>query len=153
MLVGEAAPSGPVGRKVLASRASQFFASAEGVHEKPRIQALRRSSGYVETDSGAVVRVMKNTYKRNDDWLAQYEGLIHFHFTPTSASWLNQIEIWFGLLTRKALRGESFSSKDQLRSAIEAFVVKTNEPPKPFHWRQREVKGSQLRHTLVSFCN
>ena len=83
----------------------------------------------------------------------KYEGRVRFYFTPTSASWLNQIEIWFGLLTRKALRGESFSSKDQLRSAIEAFVVKTNEPPTPFHWRQREVKGSQLRHTLVSFCN
>ena len=93
------------------------------------------------------------THKRNNDWLAKYEGRVRFDFTPTSASWLNQIEIWFGLLTRKALRGGSFSRKDQLRSAIEAFVVKTNEPPKPFHWRQREVKGSQLRHTLVSFCN
>jgi transposase len=158
------------------------------VDEKPGIQAIQRPSGYVETDSGAVVRAMKSTYKRNgtlnlfaaleiatgqihaqtteqkkredfrrfldgvvaelpsdkqihmildnysthkrnDDWLAKYEGRIHFHFTPTSASWLNQIEIWFGLLTRKALRGASFSSKDQLRSAIQAFVARTHEPP------------------------
>ena len=182
------------------------------VDEKPSIQALQRPSGYVETDSGAVVRAMKSTYKRNgtlnlfaaleiasgqvhtqttdrkkredfqrfleaviaelpasreihvildnycthkrnDDWLARYEGRVRFHFTPTSASWLNQIEIWFGLLTRKALRGASFASKDQLRSAIEAFVAKTNEHPKPFHWRKREVKGSQWRNTIVNLRN
>src|ERR1019366_8990626 len=168
--------------------------------EKPSIQAIQRPSGYVETDSGAVVRAMKSTYKRNgtlnlfaaleiasgqvfaqttekkkredfqrfldsavaewpadqeihvildnycthkrnQDWLARYEGRVQFHFTPTSASWLNQVEIWFGLLTRKALRGASFASKDQFRAAIEAFVARTNEHPKPFHWRKREVKG------------
>jgi hypothetical protein len=83
----------------------------------------------------------------------RHEGRVHFHFTPTSASWLNQIEIWFGLLTRKALRGASFASKDQLRAAIEAFVARTNENPKPFHWRKREVKGSQLRNTIINLCN
>src|ERR1051326_5037075 len=80
------------------------------------------------------------THKRNDDWLAKYEGRVHFHFTPTSASWLNQIEIWFGLLTRKSLRGANFASKDQLRLAIEAFVARTNANPKPFHWRKRRGK-------------
>jgi transposase len=93
------------------------------------------------------------THKRNDDWLAKYEGRVQFHFTPTSASWLNQIEIWFGLLTRKSLRGASFANKDQLRFAIEAFVARTNENPKPFHWRKREVKGSQLRNTIINLCN
>lgn len=182
------------------------------VDEKPSIQALQRPSGYVETDSGALVRAMKSTYKRNGtlnlfaaleiasgqvhaqtterkkredfrrfldavvaelpankeihvildnycthkkngDWLSRYQGRVHFHFTPTSASWLNQVEIWFGLLTRKSLRGASFASKDQLRSAIEAFVAKTNDNPKPFHWRKREVKGSQLRNTIINLCN
>jgi transposase len=93
------------------------------------------------------------THKRNDDWLAKYEGRVQFHFTPTSASWLNQIEIWFGLLTRKSLRGASFANQDQLRLAIEAFVARTNQHPKPFHWRKREVKGSQLRNTLINLCN
>lgn len=93
------------------------------------------------------------THKRNDDWLAKYEGRVQFHYTPTSASWLNQIEIWFGLLTRKSLRGASFASKEQLRLAIEAFVARTNEHPKPFHWRKREVKGSQLRNTIINLCN
>jgi len=93
------------------------------------------------------------THKRNADWLAKYDGRVQFHFTPTSASWLNQVEIWFGLLTRKSLRGGSFASKDQLRLAIEAFVARTNEHPKPFHWRKREVKGSQLHNTIINLCN
>jgi transposase len=42
-------------------------------------------------------------------WLARHKR-IHFHFTPTSASWLNQIEIWFGILTRQALRRGSFAA-------------------------------------------
>ncbi|NUN03895.1 MAG: IS630 family transposase, partial [Bryobacteraceae bacterium] len=44
-------------------------------------------------------------HKRNDDWLAKFEGRVRFHFTPASASWLNQIEIVFSLLQRKALNG------------------------------------------------
>jgi hypothetical protein len=80
-------------------------------------------------------------------------GWVQFHFTPTSASWLNQIEIWFGILTRKTLRGGRFNAKKRLREAIEAFAQKTNENPKPFRWRKREVKGSQLRNTIVNLCN
>jgi transposase len=44
-----------------------------------------------------------STHKRNDDWLAKFEGRVQFHCTPTSASWLNQIEIVFSLLQRKTL--------------------------------------------------
>jgi transposase len=181
------------------------------VDEKPSIQAIERSSGYVETDSGRVVRALKSTYKRhgtlnlfaalevgtgqvhtkftehkkredfrgflegvladqpqdkeihvildnycthkrNDDWLAKFEGRVQFHFTPTSASWLNQIEIVFSLLQRKTLSGASFKTKDQLREAIEAFIQKHNERAKPFRWRKREVKGSQLRNTIINLC-
>jgi transposase len=182
------------------------------VDEKPSIQAIERASGYVETDSGKVVRALKSTYKRhgtlnlfaalevgtgqvhtkftdykkredfqsflegvladqppdkeihvildnysthkrNDDWLAKFEGRVQFHFTPTSASWLNQIEIVFSLLQRKTLSGASFKTKDQLREAIEAFIKKHNERAKPFRWRKREVMGSQLRNTIVNLCN
>jgi hypothetical protein len=92
------------------------------------------------------------THQRNDDWLAKYEGRIQFHLTPTLPSLLNQIEIWFGLLTRQVLRGVSLCSKDQLRSAIEVFVARTNEHLKPCRWRKREVRGSQLRNTIVNLC-
>jgi transposase len=49
------------------------------------------------------------THKRCDAWLARHPS-VHFHFTPTSASWLNQVEIWFGIMSRKALRGASFKN-------------------------------------------
>ena len=91
-------------------------------------------------------------HKRNDEWLAAHPN-VTFHFTPTSASWLNQVEIWFGILSRKALRGASFNSVDQLRVAIEAFVEAYSKTAKPFVWRKREVKGSQLKNTINNLCN
>lgn len=181
------------------------------IDEKPSIQALERKTGYVETDSGKIVRAYKSTYKRHgtlnlfaalrvatgevktaftprkrreeflqfmdeiveealpgqelhvildnycthkkcDTWLAQHPN-VHFHFTPTSASWLNQVEIWFGILSRKALRGLSAKSTTELRQAIEAFIAAYSKHAKPFKWRKREVKGSQLRNTIVNLCN
>ena len=92
------------------------------------------------------------THKRNDAWLAQHPN-VHFHFTPTSASWLNQVEIWFGIFSRKALKNASFSSTESLRKAIEDYVEVYHTNPKPFVWRKREVKGAQLKNTLANLCN
>lgn len=92
------------------------------------------------------------THKKCDSWLAAHPN-VHFHFTPTSASWLNQVEIWFGIMSRKALRGASFKSVADLRQAIEAFIAAHNPTAKPFKWRKREVKGSQLRNTIVNLRN
>ena len=92
-----------------------------------------------------------NTHKRNETWLAAHPN-VHFHFTPTSASWLNQVEIWFGILSRKTLSGASFSSTEQLTNSIEAFIANYNETASPFVWRKREVKGSQLRNTISNLC-
>ena len=91
------------------------------------------------------------THKKCDAWLARHPN-VHFHFTPTSASWLNQVEIWFGILSRKALRGLSTKSTAELRQAIEAFITAYAQHAKPFKWRKREVKGSQLRNTIVNLC-
>ena len=93
-----------------------------------------------------------NTHKKNDDWLAAHPN-VTFHFTPTSASWLNQVEIWFGIFQRKTLRNASFSSIDQLIKAIHAFTTAYNENAAPFVWRKREVRGSQLRNTIVNLRN
>lgn len=80
------------------------------------------------------------THKKNEDWLTLHPN-VHFHFTPTSASWLNQVEIWFGILGRKTLTGASFSSTGQLIQSIEAFVASYNETASPFVWRKRESEG------------
>jgi transposase len=90
-----------------------------------------------------------SSHKKNDDWLNQHKN-VHFHFTPTSASWLNQVEIWFGIFTKKALA--SFSSSEQLSTAIENYLKAYSQNPKPFVWKKREVKGSQLRNTIVNLC-
>jgi hypothetical protein len=58
----------------------------------------------------------------------------HFHFTPTSGSWLNLVERWFAELTNKAVRRAAFSSVDDLQSAIEQFLEAWNEQPKAFVW-------------------
>lgn len=92
------------------------------------------------------------THKKNHDWLARHPN-VHFHFTPTSASWLNQVEIWFGIFSRKTLSGASFVSTDQLVQAIEAFIVTYNQSASPFVWRKREVKGTQLRNTIANLRN
>ena len=92
------------------------------------------------------------TRKKCDSWLAHHPN-VHFHFTPTSARWLNQVEIWFGILSRKALRGLNAKSISDLRQAIEAFVATYARNPKPFQWRKREVKGSQIRNTIVNLRN
>ena len=93
-----------------------------------------------------------STHKRNDDWLAEHPN-VTFHFTPTSASWLNQVEIWFGILSRKALRNGSFNNTEDLKRAIEDFIQVYHENAKPFVWRKREVKGAQLKNTITNFCN
>ncbi len=59
---------------------------------------------------------------------------MHFHFTPTHASWLNQIEVWFSILSAKALRGASFRSVKQLIEQIDAFIAAYNEDAAPFEW-------------------
>lgn len=92
------------------------------------------------------------THKKNDDWLAAHPN-VTFHFTPTSASWLNQVEIWFGIFSRKALVGASFQSVEQLVQAIHDFMEVYNEHAAPFVWRKREVKGAQLRNTIVNLRN
>ena len=59
---------------------------------------------------------------------------MHFHFTPTYASWLNLVERFFGLLTEKALKRGSHTSIAQLRTAILAYVDAHNDRGTPFRW-------------------
>ena len=93
-----------------------------------------------------------STHKKNDAWLAAHPN-VSFHFTPTSASWLNQVEIWFGIFSRKALAGASFAGVEQLAQAIRDFTEAYNRNAAPFLWRKREVKGAQLRYTIVNLRN
>jgi transposase len=87
-----------------------------------------------------------NTYKpRHDRWLARHRN-VHFHFTPTHASWLNQVEVWFSILSRRALAGASHTSPREVRGAIDRFVSGYNETATPFEWQKREVHQVSLSH-------
>ncbi len=66
-------------------------------------------------------------------WLAK-RPRYHVHYTPTYASWLNQVERWFGLITQQAIRRGTFSSVKQLTAKIERFVNQYNANTRPFVW-------------------
>jgi transposase len=66
-------------------------------------------------------------------WLAKHPRF-PMHFTPTSASWLNQVERFFGLITDKRIRRGVFKSVGELETAIEAYLEHHNADPKPFVW-------------------
>lgn len=183
------------------------------VDEKPSIQALSRTTGYVQCRNGKTVRAIKSTYRRNgtqnlfaalevasgqvygkvtkykkradflefmnelleslpsgdnieyhvildnycthkknDDWLKEHTN-VFFHYTPTSASWLNQVEIWFNIMTRKVLRGASHNNVDELRDAIEKYLAYYNQKAEPFVWKKREVNGSQIKDNISNLYN
>jgi transposase len=66
-------------------------------------------------------------------WLAEHPE-IQFHFTPKGASWLNMVEAWFGILTRKSVRRGSFDTVRALVRHIEAYIDEWNRHPTPFVW-------------------
>ena len=66
-------------------------------------------------------------------WLRRHPRFV-LHFIPTSSSWLNQVERWFGELTQKAVRRGVFISVEELHQAIVAFLDAWNEAPRPFVW-------------------
>src|SRR6267154_4853554 len=59
----------------------------------------------------------------------------HFHFTPTSRSWLNQVERWFGLITQRMIRRGTFHSVRELEQSIYQWLANWNDEPKPFAWK------------------
>jgi transposase len=86
-----------------------------------------------------------NTHKpKHDRWLARHPH-VQFHFTPTRASWLNQVEIFFSILQGKSLHGASFTSVKQLREHIDAFIETYNENARPFVWTKSEVHQKRLK--------
>src|SRR5881409_3681009 len=66
-------------------------------------------------------------------WLDRHPQ-VHFHFTPTGASWINLVEAWFGILTRKSIRRGSFDTVRALVRHIEAYIEAWNSHPTPFVW-------------------
>ena len=91
-----------------------------------------------------------STHKpKHDQWLACHPD-VHFHFTPTHASWLNQVETWFSILSRHALRRSSFTSVEEVCARIDAFIRSYNRTATPFRWKAREVHRSNPKPLIAN---
>jgi hypothetical protein len=80
-----------------------------------------------------------NTHKKNEDWLKAHPN-VKFHFTPTSAFWLNQVEVWFSILQGQSLSGASFTTLKQLEQHIDAYIKAYNVRAEPFVWTKKKVR-------------
>jgi transposase len=81
-------------------------------------------------------------------WL-QKRPRYHLHFTPTHASWLNQVERWFALLTQRQIKRGSHTSVQELEEAIQEFITVHNQQPKPFRWTKSE---DQILASIARFA-
>lgn len=99
-----------------------------------------------ETEIHVILDNLSTHKPKRDGWLARHRN-VHLHFTPTHASWLNQVEIWFSLLARGALKGASFNNVRELRGAIDRFIAAYSETATPFEWRATNVQQKSLKKT------
>ena len=82
------------------------------------------------------------------NWLARHPRF-HVHFTPTSASWLNQVERWFATLTQKYIRRGTHRSTRQLEQALRHYIKINNGDPKPFVWSKT---ADEILASVERFC-
>ena len=82
-------------------------------------------------------------------WLAR-RPRYHVHFTPTSASWINQVERWFAELTRKQIQRGVHTSVNQLEADIRAFIEAHNTDPKPYRWTK---SADEILASVKRFCH
>ncbi len=75
---------------------------------------------------------------------------VQFHFTPTHASWLNQVECWFSILSRQALKHSSFRSPRAVRDRIDTFIQNYHRDATPFRWRAAEVHPSAPKRWIAN---
>ena len=121
-----------------------------------RVEFLDFMNRLVAEQAGREIHVILdnlNTHKpKHDRWLARHKN-VHFHFTPTHASWLNQVEVWFSILSARALAGASFTSPRQVRDQIDAFINAYNQTAHPFEWTKQVVFSQHPRAKYADLCN
>lgn len=126
----------------------------QGMHTKRRRREefLAFMNDIIAVYSGQEIHVVLdnlNTHKpKHDQWLARHPN-VHFHFTPTHASWLNQVEVWFSILSRQALQHSSFDSVGALMKRIDDFITAYNREAHPFAWKAAEVRPSAPKATIA----
>lgn len=113
-----------------------------------RVEFLDFMNRLVAQHPGREIHVILDNLKthkpKNDRWLKRQPN-VHFHFTPTAASWLNQVEIWFSILGGQSLHGASFNSLANLKKHIVDFISAYNKTARPFQWTASQVHQKRLK--------
>jgi transposase len=114
----------------------QVTADCQPVRDGARFLAFLRKA--VKPHAGKEIHIVLDNLSTHDTpevraWLAANPN-VTFHFTPTGSSWLNMIEIWFGLITRQSIRRGTFTSVNALIVRIRDYVAHWNTDPTPFAW-------------------
>ena len=124
-------------------------------HRRHRAVEFRKFLDAIESEvpAGLDVHLIADNYATHKtalirNWFAK-RPRFHIHFTPTSASWLNLVERWFGLLTEKQLRRGVHQSSGELEAAIYRYLDVTNEDPKPLVWTKT---ADQILASVARFC-
>src|SRR5918995_839800 len=104
---------------------------------------------YPDTTLHVILDNLSTHKPKNDQWLKRHPN-VRFHFTPTRASWLSQVEIWFSILEGTSLHGASFTSVKQLREHIDSFIETYNETAKPFVWTKKKVRQRRFKGRRIS---
>ena len=117
-----------LGRCTLQRRREDFFDFMDrvaAVYRQPRVHVVLDNLN-THTDS------RKRAYI--SEWNQAHGERFHFHYTPTHGSWLNQIELWFSILSRRVLRYGNFERPAELVAAVERFIASWNARAHPFRW-------------------
>jgi len=101
-------------------------------------------AAYPDREIHVIIDNLSTHKPKRDLWLVCHPR-VHFHYTPTHTSWLNQIEIWFSILAGQSLSGAFFQSVDQLKAHIDAFIASYNESARPFAWTKSQVHQKRLK--------
>jgi transposase len=125
---------------------------AEHSKRRRRVEFLGFMKGLVAAFPDRELHVILdnlNTHKKCEHWLKKHPK-VHFHFTPTRSSWLNQIETWFSILQGQSLSGASFTSVEQLQEHIDAFIAAYNDTATPFAWRKKKVYQRRFKNRRIT---
>jgi len=124
-------------------------------HRRHRAREFRKFLGTIDASVPARldVHLILDNYGTHKTpsirrWLVRHPRF-HLHFTPTSASWMNLVERWFGLLTERQIRRGTHRSTRELEEAIMAYLNSNNKHPKPFVWTKT---ADEIFASIARFC-
>jgi len=127
----------------------------EQLHQRHRAKEFGAFLRHLETEvpTGLEIHLILDNYATHKTpqirrWLLR-NPRFHLHFTPTGASWLNQVERWFSELTTKRLRRGSHRSVVALRRDIREWVALWNENPRPFAWTK---SADEILESVARYC-